>query len=176
MAKPKAKEKTVAFPVPQSREECATLIAMIGDQRRALTVLEADMNAELEAVKARYQERAKGHTEILHRGILGVSAWCHANRDELTNGGKIKTHHFATGVVNWRLRPASVKLAGVKELVARLGRGALKRFLRVKYEVDKEALLRERDAARRIKGVTIVEGLEDFVITPSSTELDEVAD
>lgn len=175
MARPKAKEKTVAFPVPQDREECTALIGMIGDTRRALTALETEMNAELEAVKARFQERAQGHVEILHRSILGVSAWCHANRAELTGDGRIKTHRFATGVVNWRLRPASVTLKGVKELVERLRKGRFKRFVRVKYEVDKDALLKEREVARRIKGVTLVEGVEDFVITPNATELDEVA-
>lgn len=176
MARAKAKkEKVVSFPVPKDREECTTLIGNIGETRRALTDLEAQMNAELEAVKARYQDRAKPLAALLQRSILGVSAWCNANRAELTKDGKIKTHRFSTGAVNWRLRPASVALKGVDGLIARLKIGRLRRFLRVKYEVDKEALLKEREAAAEIVGVTIVEGVEDFVITPNATELDEVA-
>lgn len=47
--------------------------------------------------------------------------------------------------------------------------------LRVKEEVNKEAMLAEPDVARTVAGVTVGSAGEDFVIKPFETELEEVA-
>jgi phage host-nuclease inhibitor protein Gam len=66
----------------------------------------------------------------------------------------------------------TVRAAGIViEALKRLG---LTRFLRVKEEINKEAILAEPDAVRDVKGISISQG-EDFVIVPLATELEEVA-
>ena len=42
----------------------------------------------------------------------------------------------------------------------------LERFVRVKEEPNKEAMLNEPDAVRGVAGITINSGIEDFTITP----------
>jgi phage host-nuclease inhibitor protein Gam len=46
--------------------------------------------------------------------------------------------------------------------------------VRVKEEINKEAILAEPDLAAKIPGISITQG-EDFVIVPFETELEEIA-
>jgi len=62
-------------------------------------------------------------------------------------------------------------LDNIIEACKKLG---LARFLRVKEEINKDAMLAEQDLAQTITGVSISQG-EDFVIVPFETELEEVA-
>ena len=49
----------------------------------------------------------------------------------------------------------------------------LARFVRTKQEPNKEAMLNEIDAVRGIAGISIVTGVEDFVITPFEAKVDQ---
>lgn len=171
----KRKTKVASFPVPQDRDECNTTIAMIGEARREVTRLDAEMNDAIEAIKARYKHEAAGFLALIDTGIRGVHAYCEANRAVLTNDGKVKTHKFLAGVVNWRKRPPSVRIRGVEAVIERIQSLGLTRFLRTKVEINKDALLVEPAAAESIAGVTIGSTGEDFVITPNETRLEEVA-
>ena len=94
----------------------------------------------------------------------GVQAYCEAHREELC--GKGKTANLVTGEVSWRLRPPSVSIRGVDTVLETLLRMGLGRFVRVKNEPNKEAMLNEPEAVRGIAGINIVTGVEDFVIVP----------
>ena len=60
-------------------------------------------------------------------------------------------------------------MEAVVEIFQRMG---LQRFLRTKTEVDKTAILAEPDAVRGIAGVSVITGLEDFVVTPLEVKAD----
>ena len=51
-----------------------------------------------------------------------------------------------------------------------LRRMHLEQFIRVKQEVNKDAILADQDAVRGIAGITIVSGVEDFAIVPFEVE------
>ena len=51
----------------------------------------------------------------------------------------------------------------------------LKQFIRVKQEVDKEAMLKEPDVAKSVKGVTIGQH-EEFMVKPAELELEITSD
>ena len=74
----------------------------------------------------------------------------------------------------WRLRPPSVAVRGVEAVLDQLRRLGLKRFIRQKEEVNKEAILNEPEAVSHVPGISISQG-EDFVVTPFEAELAEVA-
>ena len=57
------------------------------------------------------------------------------------------------------------------DLLRRLG---LKRFIREKEEVNKEAILNEPEAVAHVAGISISQG-EDFIVTPFETELAEAS-
>ncbi|EJD2026425.1 host-nuclease inhibitor Gam family protein, partial [Escherichia coli] len=48
-------------------------------------------------------------------------------------------------------------------LLRRLG---LERFIRVKEEINKDAILNEKEAVKNIPGITIKSDIEDFSIIP----------
>lgn len=176
MSRPAAariKQEAAAFPVPQTQEEAIEAIAEIGRRQRERTRIETAMNDELAAVRQQWETQAAPRLDAIKGLSGGVHLWCEAHRDRLTNGNKVKSVHLASGDVKWRLRPPSVRILAVDNVIAYLKQAGLERFLRIKEEVNKEALLTEPEAVQHIKGITISQK-EDFVIIPFETELEEI--
>lgn len=161
----KLKTKAQAY-APQTQNDCAADIKKLGDLQRDFARASADMNDEIAAITKRYQPKLEALTERIETLQKGVQTYCEAHRDELTNSGKVKSANFVTGDVNWRQRPPSVSIRGAEAVLETLARMGLERFIRTKQEPNKEAMLNEPDAVRGIAGISIVTGVEDFVITP----------
>lgn len=162
--------------VPQTGGECDRMIERIGQVQRELEHRQTAMNDDLAARKAQHEEGAATFKTELAGLVQGVQAYCEAHRDEMTEEGRVKFHRFPAGEVAWRARPPAVTLRKVADVIeACLRRRGFDRFLRVKHEVDKEAMLREPEAAVTIPGVSIGSAGEDFAIKPFETELEEVA-
>ena len=168
--KPRARYKSVAPQVPQTREAVTDLISGIGIDSRELTLLECEMNETITRIKESYEQRAEPIRQRIDAAQRGVQGWCDAHRAELTHDGRSKTYSFASGDVCWRTRPPSVRITGeepVKDSLRRLG---LSRFIRVREEISREAILNEPSAVAHVPGIRISQ-LEDFVITPFEIEL-----
>ncbi len=103
-----------------------------------------------------------------------MHTWCEAHRDELTQGGKVKYHDFPSGHVAWRMRPPRVVVRNLEKVLEALRTLGLSQFIRVKEEVNKEAVLAEPDVVAQVRGISIAQE-EDFGITPFETKLEEVA-
>lgn len=176
MAKPNARIKSAVLPVriPQSHAQTADWIREIGERQREIARIEADMNDALAACKAEFEALAQPHREAITALNTGAQMWCEANRDALTQQGKTKTALFPTGEVQWRLRPPSVVLRGTEAVLDHLRRLNLRRFIRTKDEVNKEAILLEPKAVACVPGISISQG-EDFLILPFEAELNPVA-
>jgi len=159
--------------VPKSREEVAEGIAAIGRHQRERERIKAAMNDDFAALKKKYEEKAAPHNDAIQESAAGIQTWCEANRDELLTG-KVKTVGFTTGKISWRLRPPSVSLKGVADVLKALKKHGLDRFIRTKEEVNKDAILAEPKAVEGLKGITIKHDAEDFVIAPFETDLEEV--
>lgn len=172
--KNRLKTPAVTVNVPQNREMAAQAIAEIGRTNRDLARLEADMNDELAAVKARHEAAAEPLRLKVQGLTQGVQTWAEANRDSLTQGGKVKTAALTTGEILWRLRPPSVRVTGAEAVLDALRRMGLRRFIREKEEVNKDAILNEPEAVADVPGIAISQG-EDFVVVPFEAELAEVA-
>lgn len=167
MVKPvKRIKSTAAAYVPQNRDAVITDIKRIGDLQREASRLESIMNDAIAEITEKYAAKIaplKTDVETLSKGVQG---WCEANRDELTNGGKVKTANLVTGDVSWRVRPPSVNIRGVDTVMETLERLGLKRFIRKKQEINKEAILLEPKAVAGVAGITVKSGIEDFSIIP----------
>ena len=161
----KLKTKAQVY-APQSQTDCAADIKKLGDLQRDFTRQQADLNDEIATLTKRYQPKLESLQERIDTLQKGVQTYCEANRNTLTNDGKVKSANFVTGEVNWRQRPPSVGIRGADAVLETLARMGLTRFIRTKQEPNKEAMLNEPDAVRGIAGITIVTGIEDFVITP----------
>ncbi|EFJ9901437.1 host-nuclease inhibitor protein Gam, partial [Escherichia coli] len=132
--------------------------------------LETEMNDAIAEITEKFAARIaplKTDIETLSKGVQG---WCEANRDELTNGGKVKTANLVTGDVSWRQRPPSVSIRGVDAVMETLERLGLQRFIRTKQEINREAILLEPKAVAGVAGITVKSGIEDFSIIPFEQE------
>jgi phage host-nuclease inhibitor protein Gam len=165
------KLKTTAVPAAQTREEAEAAVHRLGELRRELTRAETALNDEIAALKLAAETQAKPLQEEIAQLTARVQGYCEANRTELTNGGRTKTVIFATGEVKWRARPPSVSVRGVEAVIAYLKATLGGRFVRTKEEIDKEAMLADREAAALVPGVKIGSEGEDFVIEPLNVEL-----
>ncbi|EOV0971282.1 host-nuclease inhibitor Gam family protein [Edwardsiella anguillarum] len=164
--KPKRIKSAAALYVPQSKAEVASDIRKIGDLQREAVRLETLMNDEIAKITQQFSpeiEKIKNDLEVLSKGVQN---WCESHRDELTENGKIKTANLVTGEVAWRNRPPSVSIRGVDSVLETLKRLKLDRFIRVKEEVNKEAILNEPKSVAGVAGISVKSGIEDFAITP----------
>lgn len=159
--------------VPQTREQVIDAIATIGVAQRHKTRIEADMNDAIAKIKERYELDAAPHNAMIASLREGVQIWCEANRDAITEGGKVKTANFASGEVRWRVTPPSVKIRAVETVLQALYNAGLSRFIRVKEEPNKEAILAEPEAVAGIPGISFSQS-EEFVIVPFESALEEV--
>lgn len=166
MAKPTRLKTKAAVSIPQTQSDAAADIRKIGDLQRLALRASTEMNDAIAEITQQFQPVLDELNERIKLLQEGVQGYCEAHRDDLTNGGKVKTANLITGEVQWRQRPPSVSIRGAESVIETLKRLGLPKFVRTKEEVNKEAILNEPDAVRGVAGITVVTGVEDFVITP----------
>lgn len=159
--------------VPQSKADVARDIKVIGDLQRELGRIEAAINDQIAAITAQAAPQIDAMKERLQGLQAGVQTWCEAHRVEIC--GKGKSANLVTGEVNWRQRPPRVSISKEDDVIQRLRGLGLSRFVREKEEINKEAILAEPAEVAGIKGIKVVTGVEDFVITPFEVEVGETS-
>lgn len=164
------KQPAVAHSIPNNNDECAAYINQVGLLSRQISVIETQMNDEIAHITDSYTGRFTPLQEQVKTLQQGIQLYCEANRDDLTHEGKVKTATFLTGTVQWRQRPPSVGVRGIDSVLEALKNFGLHRFIRVKEEINKDAILNEPTAVAGVAGITISTGREDFVITPFEQE------
>ena len=170
--KAKGSLRTQQYQAAQGADDAAYLIKELGEKRRDIMRIEADMNDEIATIKQKYETQAQPLKVEVAEIIDATQAWAEVNRDKLTNGGKTKTVKLATGEFNWRMRPPKVSLRGKPKIIETMKSLGLQRFLRTSEDIDKEALLKEQQAVTGITGINIGSAGEDFTITPYETQLE----
>ena len=168
MAKPsttRLKAKAQVY-VPQTRDEAAADIRKIGDLQRQFLRAQTAMNDEIAVITSASQPTLDEFKAQLTTLQEAVQVFCEANRAELTSDGKVKTANLITGEVSWRFNPPSVKISKVSAVLEMLERLNLARFIRTKAEINKDAILLEPETIRDLAGITIISGVEEFIITP----------
>lgn len=181
MAKSPKKSKTAAanLRVPQSPEEAAAFVGFIGAKAREVARIETAMNDEIAAAKEAAAKLSTPLNAEIAALTEGLRVYCDANRERLTDGGKVKFHEFWSGKVEWRHRPPSVRMSpGIKaeDVIAWCEAQEdhpeyAERFVRVKKELDKDAL-RASPMADDIPGVIIGSAGEDFTVAPFETTIE----
>jgi len=168
MAK-KPKARAIAR-VPQSRDDAVFAVGRIGELRRAIAAHKALADEKIRIAGEAFETVTTELAEELSQHETGLQAWCEANRLTLTGDGKVKYHDFGTGRINWRIRPPKVSIRAAEAVIDACKRLGLTHFVRVKEEVNKDAMLSEADKARLVPGVSISSEGEDFVIEPAELE------
>lgn len=161
------------IPVPQSDAECRSAIREIGELKRRGLRLKADLDDQVGKLQEQFGASVAPIDARVAELEKGVEMFAEANRQRLTRDGKVKFHKFETGLISWRTRPAKVTIRGKETVIEALKSLGLRRFLRVKEDVNKEAMLandKERAIAAAVDGVSIGSEGEDFEIEPFETE------
>lgn len=165
----KAKSKALSR-VPQSRDDAVFAVGRIGTLRREIAARKAAADEQIKNVGEQVEDALAPLAAELAEHEAGLQAWCEARRMELTGDGKVKFHDFGTGRVSWRLRPAKVTIRGIEAVIEGCKALGLKKFLRTKVEINKDAMLADADKARQIAGVSISSEGEDFAIEPAEID------
>ena len=170
---PSQRAKKTAIQLPASKEEVDKLVADIGELQREQAMNEAAMNQQIEALKAYYGPKADLLSLAIKDKLQAIEAYAAVHRAELTEDGKTKTVKLRSGTISWRLTPRAVTVRGVEQVKARLEEMGLKKYLRVKTEIDKQAILADPAQALAVDGIKLTRR-EEFVVTPSHTQAEVV--
>ena len=168
------KIKTQAVVSAQSEAEVVSKIREIGDLERECKRLETEMNDQIAALQEAYKLQVAQLYEGIYERSESVHLWCEANRAKLTDNNRVKFANLATGVVKWRVNPPSVTISGKDDVIERLQSDPnLKRFVREKYEINRELILQYAELfdENQFKGIKIKKGEEFFVIEPNHQEI-----
>jgi phage host-nuclease inhibitor protein Gam len=160
------KRPAEAVRVPQSITEASASLAEIGAAQRELAVIQAALDETIAAAKTAAEAGAAPHKAAIEARTRGLQVWAAANRG-LASG---KTITLAAGTLGWRARPPSVRIGNMAAAIEFMATMGLDRFLRIKREINKEALLAEPQAATRVPGVSVGSAGEDFIVDPNSAE------
>lgn len=142
MSKNRIKQKLIAI---GSRAEAEAVVGEIA--RITLHNIEttAKRDAEIEAIRARYQPALSIGEKDLKERTAALCAWAEANPAEF---GKAKSIKFVGGTLGFRTGTPKLALLNRSwnwEKVTAAVAGLLPNFIRNKPEVDKEAMLGQRD-------------------------------
>lgn len=173
MSKTKSIKRFVTA-VPKSLEEAAEFLSLVGQEKRKIEKIQSILNEKIEEWKSKAMVEVKSYDEKISQLVEGLFAFAESNREKLTDGGKRKTVEVPTGTFGWRMTPPAVSLRDVESILESLKSLKLKRFIRIKEEVDKEAMLKEPDVAKTVKGVSITQR-EEFVVKPTEIQVEIVS-
>lgn len=166
----KKRSKSTITPC-QSKAEVMENITKIGLKQREISRLEAEMNDKITQLTEQYKDDILKLQVDVETLTHQAQIWCEQNRNSLLED-KGKTANLLTGEVSWRFRPAKVTLSKESEIIEQLEQQGLTHFVRVKKNVNKEAILADPMAVKNIVGIHIVSNIEDFIITPFELNID----
>lgn len=167
MAKVTKLKTKAQLTVPQNKAQCSQSIFEIGEKQRRITTLNLEIEAVTSEIKNRHAQELGALGSDITELSQGVQTWCEANRDTITDGGKVKYANLVTGEVKWRQNPPSVISRATEKLLAKIKElGFESLFIKAaKPAFDKEAMLKEPAKAAAV-GIEISTGVEEFVIEP----------
>lgn len=178
MEKKKTSKKKVVV-VPKDRVEMEQFVARIREVAEKLKALSAEIAGDLAVIAARVndvkkdaQTRAKPLEERIDGLAQGVFIFASDHRSELTDEDRKKTVELVTGdKIRWYLPPSSVVVADEDEAIAELERRGLGEFIRVKKEINKEAILQNPEKIAKLKHLSVSQ-VEIFAIVPDMMDFE----
>ena len=167
-----ARLKTNGITVPATRKQAEDLLFGIGELQREVARKETNMNDELAAIKRKYGDEVKPLNAVIDDQFAALHMYAEANKDDLLEG-KLKSCKMATGDIGWRTSTPKVTVRNVKVVLESLKQLGLSQFIRMKEEINKEAILADKDQkAASINGITISQK-DEFWVKPYESEIEK---
>ncbi|MEI9885940.1 MAG: host-nuclease inhibitor Gam family protein [Rhizomicrobium sp.] len=174
--KPSKVDQVVLRAAAMTDKEADDMLGAYGAALTAIMRIRAQAKDDAAALKKKFEDGLAPFIASAKAAEEQLEIWATAHRKRLTDDGATKTVKLPAGEMKWRDMPAAVKLRrGVKEdeIVALAIKERLGRFTRVKYELNREAMLAEPEAAKLLDGVSIKSAGEEFYLRPAGVELTE---
>jgi phage host-nuclease inhibitor protein Gam len=167
------KMKRAATQVPQTREGFELAVVELAEAMRRAAVRAANIADGIARLKLILKaENAEDERQIKSLWAA-VSAYAEAHREALLPADR-KSVALAAGVLGWRTGTPKVLIeADEEELMLRLDALGFGRYLRETVELDKAALIADRDRIEGIEGVRVVQD-EVLFFRPLDLEVERV--
>ncbi len=169
-ATPKAANPHTPKP-PTNLGEANNVIAGIAETQRALDAINGRLNTRVTRLQEAAMTASQPLQTRLDELIAGLLRFATPRRAQLLAGGE-KSVALPSGTFGWRLGSPAVRITTSEEAVIAACRAlGLQEFIRIPpAELDKQAILKERDGkAKVITGVEFAQG-ETFFIKPVGLE------
>lgn len=140
------------------------LIKRIGELQGKVSRLEHKLADELSQCKLRFENKASPFKQELAELQDTLQTWATNNRTKLLSGNA-KAAKFATGEIGWRMGTRTVHIQYPEQVLDDLWQGGLDAYIRVKEEINKEAILANPEGVKGIRGISITRK-ETFYIKP----------
>ncbi len=159
-------EVSVVAPVFTDLKEANDAMFRIGKLRRSTQALEAELQEKIAQLRKETDMLLSPILAELSKDTLSLRIYAEAHKTTLLLGKK-KTIVLSGGNFGWRFTPHKVVAGrgGDKKLLEELKALKYRKYIRVKEEIDKEALLKDRPT---ISGVRYVQK-EEFFVEPITT-------
>lgn len=151
--------------IPSNSLEATNWISRFRDAKRAIeqkTLVANRRIARIQADLALETASFQGELEELGQGL---HLYATAHRPVLTDGGRMQSAEFGTGRLGWKTGPPRTEIRQSEKVVKFLEDHDFEDFLRIKKEINREAMLADPERAETVPGVTIVQD-EFFYIKP----------
>ena len=163
MAKEKKTIRKKVVVVPKGKAELGQFVFQIREAEQRINEIENDSQKEILELKNKINElekkaknKAKPYEVKSNELAQGVYIFAEGHRVELTDEGARKTVELAAGdKIRWYFTPPAVEVDDEKEALKELERRELSEFIRVKKEIDKEAILREPEKIKNLKHLSV---------------------
>ncbi len=153
---------------PRTRTQVENLVAEMASAKNNERLIAASMDAEILAIREKYQPNLESLTSRMDALSAAVQVWAEAHPEEF---GRLKSIEFPAGVIGFRT--GSPKLKTLPKWTFDRVLDALRRtdawrgYIRVKEEVDKEALLGAKLPSAELRGMGLqILQEESFYIAP----------
>lgn len=151
----------------ENKTELQTAISLLGEVRRDYANHKAQCDSEIAKIQAAYanvlQELESNEKEL----VTQITKYCNEHFDEVFQG-KSKTAKLITGEISRRIKPSSIVVEDLELALLKLKELNLREFIRVKEDLNKNALLDSPEIINEITGLKLQTGLETFLIKPYS--------
>jgi phage host-nuclease inhibitor protein Gam len=149
--------------IPESVKEAVKYLLSIGEAQKKINAAKRKAKAEVDQIQENLEKEVAPLVTERDRFFTALFAFAQGKKEELT--AVLRSVKTKEGTFGWRWTPPSVKVEveGQDEIViAYLRAHKLNQYVRVIYQLDREALLRDRPD---VPGISYV-STEEFFAKP----------
>lgn len=161
----KARAKKAAVPVPATIAEVERLEQLMSAYLQSIETFELDAQIRISAIEEELALKVSPILEQVRTLASQIYAYASEHRDELTQNGKTQSAALGVaGVIKWIDTPDSIHVADTEAVLKALRVLGLSDFIRSgPDEINKQAMLNDKERAAAVPGISIVSGTKAYI-------------